>query len=242
MKKPIVFVVLYFVILGLFASMTFLLPATAFSPNENRYLTQMPAISGDTVLSGEFQEQLSEFLSDQIPGRDLWIRTNTAIKKLLGKKEINGVYLGADGYYFQKFTDDSFEAKRVAAVFSLIEQFGKKQQIPMELMIVPTPGAVLSDKLPANAPFYDADKMWQQLQNATPSCGLIDLRQSFAASAEQLYYRTDHHWTAMGAYEAYKAYCAKLGLEARSLQDFGLTKVSDDFYGTIYSKTLDAAA
>ena len=50
MKKPIVFVALYFVVLGLFASMTFLLPASTFSPNENRYLAQMPALNGDTVL------------------------------------------------------------------------------------------------------------------------------------------------------------------------------------------------
>jgi len=240
--KPIGFFILVIAILAGFAVATFAMPAKTFSANENRNLAQFPETNMDTVLAGDFQAGLSDYMSDQVPGRDFWIRVNTAIKKLQGQKEINGVYLGADGYYFQKFTDDSFEAKRVAAVFSLIEQFGKKQQIPMELMIVPTPGAVLSDKLPANAPFYDADKMWQQLQNATPSCGLIDLRQSFAASAEQLYYRTDHHWTAMGAYEAYKAYCAKLGLEARSLQDFGLTKVSDDFYGTIYSKTLDAAA
>lgn len=240
--KPIAFFIVVIAILAGFAVATFVVPTRTFSANENRNLAQFPETNMDTVLAGEFQSGLSDYLSDQVPGREFWIRVNTAIKKLQGKKEINGVYLGADGYYFQKFTDDSFEAKRVAAVFSLMEQFAKRQQVPVELMIVPTPGAVLSDKLPANAPFYDADKIWQQLQSAVPSCGFTDLRQSFAASSEQLYYRTDHHWTAMGAYEAYKAYCAKMGLPVKSLQDFGLTKVSDTFYGTIYSKTLDAAA
>ena len=43
-RKPIVFVVLFFVILGLFAGLTFGLPATGFSANENRYLTQMPGL------------------------------------------------------------------------------------------------------------------------------------------------------------------------------------------------------
>lgn len=240
--KPIAFFILVMAILAGFAVATFAMPAKTFSPNENRNLAQFPETNGDTILSGDFQNGLSDYLSDQVPGRDFWIRVNTAIKKFQGKKEINGVYLGADGYYFQKFTDDSFEAKRVGAVFALIEQFAKKQQAPVELMIVPTPGAVLSHKLPANAPFYAADKMWQQLQSATPSCGFTDLRQSFAASDQQLYYRTDHHWTAFGAYEAYKAYCAKMGLEVKSTQELGLTKVSEDFYGTIYSKTLDAAA
>jgi hypothetical protein len=197
--KPIAFFILVMAILAGFAVATFAMPAKTFSPNENRNLAQFPETNMDTILAGDFQNGLSDYLSDQVPGRDFWIRVNTAIKKFQGKKEINGVYLGADGYYFQKFTDDSFEAKRVGAVFALIEQFAKKQQAPVELMIVPTPGAVLSHKLPANAPFYAADKMWQQLQSATPSCGFTDLRQSFAASDQQLYYRTDHHWTAFGA-------------------------------------------
>ena len=197
MKKPIVFVVLYFVILGLFASMTFLLPATTFSPNENRYLTQMPAINGESILSGEFQEQLSEFLSDQIPGRDLWIRTNTAIKKLLGKKEINGVYLGDDGYYFQQFTKEHYSAGRAAAIFSLIQEFAQAQTASVTVMMVPTPATVLKDKLPASAPMYDAQGVWEQMRETIPNANFVDLRESFAEAAKdtQLYYRTDHHWT-----------------------------------------------
>ena len=240
--KPISFFLLVMAILTGFGLATFVLPAREFSPNENRELAQLPVVNGDTVLSGDFQKDLADFLSDQVPGRDFWIMTNTAVKKLQGKLEINGVYFGADGYYFQKFTDESFELKRISAVFSLIEQFAGKQQVPVNLMIVPTPGAVLSEKLPANAPFYDADKMWQQLQSATPSCGFIDLRETFDAAQEQLYYRTDHHWTVYGAYEAYEAYCAALGITAKPMADFGMEQVSDDFYGTIYSKTLDAAA
>ena len=84
--------------------------------------------------------------------------------------------------------------------------------------------------------------MWQLLQSATPSCGFIDLRETFDAAQEQLYYRTDHHWTAYGAYEAYEAYCTARGITPKPMADFGVEQVSDDFYGTIYSKTLDAAA
>ena len=236
--KPISFFLLVMVILAGFAVMTFAMPARKFSANENRNLAQFPTTNKDTILDGSFQSGLADYLSDQVPGRDFWIGMNTAVKKLQGQKEINGVYLGKDGYYFQKFTDESFDAKRVSAVFSLMEQFAKKQQIPVTLLIVPTPGAVLSDKLPANAPFYDADAMWQKLQAATPSCQFIDLRQSFASSEAQLYYRTDHHWTAQGAYAAYRAFADN----PKDLSEFGLTRMSDSFYGTIYSKTLDMAA
>ena len=62
MKKNAIFVILFFVALAGFAIATFLLPAREFSDNENRNLAQMPVLSVDTVLSGEFQSGLADFL------------------------------------------------------------------------------------------------------------------------------------------------------------------------------------
>ena len=183
MKKYGIFVVLFFVILALFAGLTFFTPAKAFSENENRYLAQMPELPADSLLSGEFQEDLSDFLSDQIPFRDFWIETNTNIKKWMGKQEINGVYLGSDGYYFQQFTDDSYSESRKTAIFALLEQFAQKQAAGVHVMMVPTPGVVLSDKLPAIAPMYNADSVWEEMIAAVPSCNVIDLRDSFRTAA-----------------------------------------------------------
>ncbi len=243
-QKPVISVVAFFVILALLAGLTFGLPATEFSANENRYLTQMPQFSLDSLLSGEFQRDLDAFLSDQIPLREVWIRANTAIKKLLGKTEINGVYLGKDGWYFQQFTEDSYSASRAQSVFALLERFASRQTASVTLMPVPTPGSLLSDKLPANAPMYDAHAKWEQLKGAVPSAQFVDLmdRELFIKNPELLYYKTDHHWTAYGAYEAYSAYCAAAGLTPKTQEHFALTQVSDSFYGTIYSKTLDSAA
>ena len=241
-KKPIVFVVLFFTILALFAGLTFFLPATEFSPNENRYLAQMPELTVDTVLSGDFQSHLNEFLSDQIPLREIWIETNTNLKKWLGKTEINGVYFGEDGYYFQQFTNDSYSESRKDAVFALLGSFAEKQSVPVTMMPVPTPGIALADKLPANAPMYDAGRIWEELKAAMPAAEFVDLRDAFAASQEQLYYKTDHHWTAWGAYEAYVQYCEAKGLTAKTMAEFDVEQVSESFYGTIYSKTLDSAA
>ena len=242
MKSQKLFCVLFLVVLGLLAVLTMCLPATEFSPNENRNLAQFPELTVDTLLSGEFQSGLADFLSYQIPGREFWIRANTGIKKWLGKTEINGVYFGDDGYYFQQFTEESYDSARKAAIFSLLNQFAGKTDAKVNILMVPTPAAVLSGKLPANAPMYDADAMWESLKAATPNCGFIDLRPSFAAANEQLYYRTDHHWTNAGAYLAYTEFCKAMGLEAKPMEAFGVQQVSDSFLGTIYSKTLDGGA
>ena len=47
----------------------------------------------------------------------------------------------------------------------------------------------------------------------------------------QLYYRTDHHWTSLGAYYAYSQLCAALGLTPFDpAAHTALTR--DGFYGT----------
>lgn len=237
MKKNAVFVILFFVVLFGFAAATFLLPAKTMSPNENRGLAQAPTLSVNKVLSGDFQSDLDAFLSDQIPGREFWIHTNTALKKALGKAEINGVYLGKDGYYFQAFTQESYSPNRRNQIFALIGNFIKEQTVPVTVMPVPTPSDILYEKLPAHAPVYDAQDAWEAMEKAVGSENFVNLRSPFRNATQPLYYRTDHHWTAHGAYTAYVTYCTAKGITPGN---FYLETVSDEFYGTIYSKTLDA--
>ena len=41
---------------------------------------------------------------DQFPFRDFWVRSNTIVSmSVLNKKDINGVYIGDDGYLLEKF-------------------------------------------------------------------------------------------------------------------------------------------
>lgn len=50
---------------------------------------------------------------------------------------------------------------------------------------------------------------------------------------EYLYFRTDHHWTALGAYYAYQEICAMAGMEAAPLENFEVWD-QGEFAGTIY--------
>jgi len=52
---------------------------------------------------------------------------------------------------------------------------------------------------------------------------------------EYLYFRTDHHWTALGAYYTYQEICEMAGMEAAALEDFELWD-QGEFAGTIYYK------
>lgn len=51
---------------------------------------------------------------------------------------------------------------------------------------------------------------------------------------EYLYFRTDHHWTSLGAYYAYEMFCAHKGISPIPLSSYTEMKF-DGFLGTMYS-------
>ena len=53
---------------------------------------------------------------------------------------------------------------------------------------------------------------------------------------EYIYFRTDHHWTATGAYYAYEAYCKQAGITPTPLSSYEKLTFGG-FLGTLYSKT-----
>lgn len=55
---------------------------------------------------------------------------------------------------------------------------------------------------------------------------------------EYIYFNTDHHWTSLGAYYAYRAFCATAGLTPVSL-DTVASKVKPSFLGSLYRLTRD---
>lgn len=57
---------------------------------------------------------------------------------------------------------------------------------------------------------------------------------------EYVYFRTDHHWTALGAYYGYVAFCRDTGMEARPLEDFEVWDMGN-FPGGLYGKVAKPA-
>ena len=222
------------IILALSAGSFFFTPDRAFSENENRYLQLTPKLTWDNVMSGKFMTDTENYTSDQIILRDVWTAARSLLQRAEGKEDISSTYLGADGRYFAKVTDDSFDWAGLAKNAGYIRDFfDANSDKACTALIVPNPGSVLSDKLPENAPFYDEDRAFAALSD-TLGGALLDTRQALSA-VDDPYYHTDHHWTTMGAQAAYEQWAAATGHAARS---YDLTLASDRFRGTLYSKVL----
>ena len=60
-------------------------------------------------------------------------------------------------------------------------------------------------------------------------------------NAEYIYFRTDHHWTALGAYYSYRVFAEQKGIEPHELSEF-VSRSYPGFLGTFYAYSNQADA
>ena len=212
-----------------------------YSPVEKRELQTRPEISITKVLDGRFQKKYESYLRDQFPGRDHWVSFQTDMELFMGKNEIHNVYIGKNHYLLKHYTEKEFDPQQISKNLQALEKFvGKaKQNADVHVMMVPTKSWVLREKLPAFAPHYKEQKFYDALQQKLEKEDvLISVEPVLDAhKEEEIYYRTDHHWTTLGAWYAYEQYTKAVGGDLQRAQ--GKKKfrcISKDFYGTTYAK------
>lgn len=212
-----------------------------YSPVEKRELQTRPEISITKVLDGRFQKKYESYLRDQFPGRDHWVSFQTDMELFMGKNEIHNVYIGKNHYLLEHYTEKEFDPQQISKNLQALEKFvGKaKQNADVHVMMVPTKSWVLREKLPAFAPHYKEQKFYDALQQKLEKEDVLIFVEPVldAHKEEEIYYRTDHHWTTLGAWYAYEQYTKAVGGDLQRAQ--GKKKfrcISKDFYGTTYAK------
>lgn len=219
-----------------------------YSATEKRELQTRPKAKVKTIKNGKFQKKYETYLSDQFPGRDDWVQLQTGVLRLLGKRESNGVYFGKDHYLLEHYEEADFETERMQTNIKALADFADraKERADVKIMMVPTKTWVLKDKLPAFAPTFDEEIFYDALREQLGAKNeqlLIPVEKVLQAHRdENIYYRTDHHWTTLGAWYGYGAYVNAVGENADQVsrkRDFDL--VCSDFYGTTYAKVHQAS-
>lgn len=242
MRKKITIAIFCAILFG-FTAISILKPDTEISERENRVLETMPEIVLDDILDGTFQETFETYISDQFFLRDSWVDLTTGLQTFLGKKDINGVYIGENGYLIEKYTEEDFDEEIVennidvlaAFLNEMTEEYGSDH---VDFLTVPSKACAMPDLLPAWAEGYPEEEITEAL------CDLLDEPEIYLDLTETLqehqdeyiYYRTDHHWTTLGAYYAYAAFAERKGHEVPSLDSYEIETAADDFYGTTYNK------
>lgn len=211
---------------------------TTFSDLENRVLAQKPKFSMDNLLEGRFTEKYETYINDQFVLRNNFVSLKSSVDEALGKVENNGIYKGRDDYLLEGFKvpDQELVNENIEA----INKFTKKHKdIKSYFLLAPTSSAVLKSNMPSNVPYVDQLDYMNDF-----GAKLVDVKYInpyatlFTNKDEYIYYKTDHHWTTMGAYYAYTDFCSALKIKAKTLDDYDKNLVSTQFYGTYFSKAL----
>ncbi len=243
-KKTMVTIVVFCLMLSSGLLTSFFLPEKESSVMENRELQKKPDFSKKKFIRGQYQKQYERYLGDQFFSRDRWVRLSVGIQEALGKREINGVYVGKKGYLLEKNRDTDFDSVQVKENTGFLAEFlnetakkyGKKH---VSCMMVPSKTEALPNRLPDFVSHTGQGDVLSLLKGR-----LHDPELLFDAAGEMqkhrqgyIYYRTDHHWTTLGAFYAYSAWAKRTGQASpHKLDYYKRETVFTDFYGTTYKK------
>ena len=248
-------------VLGFLLGLAFFL-RPAYSESEKRELTPFPTFTVTDFASGKYTEQVSTWFADTFPFRERLIAANDAIMSLKGfateqfqsgasnlggeqenqgdenvkVETIAGYYITGDTAYEMYYQNKANSQRYSALINSAAEKLSGKAKV--YTVIIPLAYAYnekVLQKTDASDPKAAIDSMYGAIthQNAVK----VDAYGALAAHKnEYLYFRTDHHWTARGAYYAYTAYAQSAGLSAHPLSYYEMLEF-EGFLGTLYSHT-----
>ena len=234
-NKELWVILLFLIWIGLFFAANLFAPQTEFSERENRYLQTRPKLSVSALRSGEFMQDFEEFCSDQFVLRDRWVTVKARCELFSGKKENNGIFLCEGERLIKPFTapTDCTLSERAEAVTELAANL----DVPVYLALIPDAAEIYGDLLPEGAP-NDSEAEIIRKVCADAEAGNIDILSALTEHRdEEIFYRTDHHWTSLGAHYAGEAVCEAMGAESAKLTDLQPVTVSDSFYGTAFSSS-----
>ena len=235
-KESLITCVIYAVIIVAFGLSIFVFPERGLLAHENRIAAELPVLSGEAILDKSFFEGFSKFCNDSFPFRERLLTLNSSVELCFGKLEAGGVMAGKNGNLIKQNACESFEQlKANAEAIDRICGYARAQGADTLFFCVPSTADVLADYVPLPWASSGDREVWQYVR-----CGLdmkAELRQR-ANAGEYVYYRTDHHWTTLGAYYAYCKLGQQLGFSPYPISDFHIECVSEDFLGSTYSSAL----
>lgn len=238
-KENILITVLFCGFLSVMLLCYAFLPKQAFSEKEKRYLAEKPVLSGENLLSGELDDQIEEYMSDHIPGRNLFVGINAYADLLLGRQTTKDVRLLHDGRIVEApvaWNQQTVE-KNMKAVSDFAAQLGRD----VNLLIVPSAGWASVERevrgldLFSREEYPDEAYIRDIYAMAGEQVRTLDVLE-LLRGREDRFYRTDHHWNSRGAYAVYR-FCME-SLERDFIPEDAFTvEAVPGFQGSTYTRS-----
>lgn len=230
--------IIFILTLFLFLIINIIAPDREKSVQENRMLATKPKFRLSSLISGDYDEKFEAYMDDQFVGRDMWRKLKVTVDRIGGSRLENGVYIGTNGQLLEQI--EVADENHLAANIKAIKSFSESQsKIPVRMMLVPDAANVLNHSLPALAKPEDQTQMFSMVRkDLGDSVEWIDVSTELNKhKTEKIYYKTDHHWTTLGAFYAFQAAAPSLGIDGDLSGKYVSYTVSDSFNGMLASKS-----
>lgn len=230
--------IIFILTLFLFLIINVIVPDREKSVQENRMLVTKPKFRLSSLISGDYDEKFEAYMDDQFVGRDIWRKLKVTVDRIGGSRLENGVYIGTNGQLLEQI--EVADENHLAANIKAIKSFSESQsKIPVRMMLVPDAANVLNHSLPSLAKPEDQTQMFSMVRkDLGDSVEWIDVSTELNKhKTEKIYYKTDHHWTTLGAFYAFQAAAPSLGIEGDLSGKYVSYAVSDSFNGMLASKS-----
>ncbi|MCC3869713.1 DHHW family protein [Terrisporobacter mayombei] len=182
------------------------------SASENRALAQIPTV--EDVKKEDFTTKFENYFSDQFPFREELSQLYNKVELMLGKNKIKNYYVLENNWVMPTPIDvfSEEDLKDSAEKINELSQAALKSNKKVYYASTPHKESMLTHLYP---------KFTKGLNNATENknkfksyldkdkIDFIDIDEDFLSKfnekeREKLYFKTDHHWNGIGAYEGFK--------------------------------------
>lgn len=217
------YIYVFIIIIFGFLIISTIIPDKTFSDYENRILQKCPEVSIESIFKGEFQKKFDTYVSDQIVFKNYLVKTKNYLDILQLKLEVNKVYIGQDDFFIERHSIKDYDLELLKENINDLNTF--KDKYNAEIYLIPNACDVLSDKV-----YYTNDIDFNYYMSDIENIDYVDnILKNYNKDKSNLYYKTDHHWTTLGAYELYKNI-------VENPVELNLEVVDKNFLGTINNK------
>lgn len=206
---------------------------------ENHYGLRSDQIVGEALVADDIPDPdaAGEEVQAAEPEEVLPDGTVTEIGEMQGQIYITN-NCGYGLYYFTQSPADKFAAT-MNQIYANV-----KDKVNLYVMICPISAGVMLDQAVLDDMGCSSEKdaidyIYGKMDPGIHTVSAFDNLKKH--NAEYIYFHTDHHWTALGAYYAYQAFCQEKGIEAHDVADYE-TMEFPGFLGTFCSSSNNSPA
>ena len=183
----------------------------------------------------DIHSECTELLSDSLPLKRSWNELYSHTARAFGKEELFGIYYEKTGDRLIDLNDCSTGSFTDESVNAVNRFHGAFPELPMFAMIIPTASGIYRGRLPVQSAAADQQKLIDDIYyNIDAEVTPLDVWSAlYSARDDYIYFRTDDRWTPQGAYCAYAATAAKLGLVPYSISNYDVDYTHTEFRGEL---------